>query len=101
MSVTGPGPVQSGFPIRHAQAAPPAARPADAPAMTPTDELEISSVGRLLEELQQSGMVRAERLATIQAAIDAGEYETPQKLEAALSKLLAEIRSEAAAQQRV
>jgi negative regulator of flagellin synthesis FlgM len=97
MSVTGPGAVQGGIPIRHAPAAQPSARPADAPSMIPRDELEISTVGRMLQELQQTGMVRAERLAKIKAAIEAGEYETPQKLEAALTKLLAEVRAEMAA----
>jgi negative regulator of flagellin synthesis FlgM len=96
MSVTGPGPVQSGFSVRQAQTAPPSARTAATAPSAPRDELEISSVGRMLEELQQSGMVRAERLAKIKAAIDAGEYETPQKLEAALTRLLTEIRSEMA-----
>lgn len=97
MSVTGPGPVQSSLPIRDAPAPPPSVRPADAPSRVPRDELEISAVGRMLEELQQTGLVRAERLAKIKAAIDAGEYETPQKLEAALTKLLAEVRPEMAA----
>ena len=94
MSITGPGPVQGGFPIRPNQV-PPTASKTDAPsALAPTDEVQISSAGKLLDELQQSGNVRAERLAQIKAAIDAGEYETPEKLEAALTRLLAEIRAE-------
>jgi len=96
MSVTGPGAVQAGIPIRQTPPAVPPARPSETPSIVPRDELEISTVGRMLQELQQTGMVRAERLAKIKAAIDAGEYETPEKLEAALTKLLAEIRAEMA-----
>lgn len=68
--------------------------------MTPTDEVEISSAGRLLDQLQQSGLVRAERLNQIKAAIESGEYETPEKLEAALQRMLAEVQSELAAENR-
>ena len=35
-------------------------------------------------------MCRARRLAQIKQAIDAGEYETPDKLETALARLFAE-----------
>jgi negative regulator of flagellin synthesis FlgM len=45
----------------------------------------------MLDELNRAPEVRAERLAQIKAAIEAGTYETPEKLEAALSKLLDEI----------
>lgn len=55
------------------------------------DRVEISDAGKLLEKVQQSDQVRAERLEQIKTAIEAGEYETPEKLEAALSKLLNEI----------
>ncbi|MFQ5732951.1 MAG: flagellar biosynthesis anti-sigma factor FlgM [Planctomycetaceae bacterium] len=94
MSISGPGPVQGGLPIRPNPPVTPAAKPAATSALAPTDEVQISSAGRLLDELQQDGNVRAERLAQIRAAIEAGEYETPEKLEAALSRLFTEIRAE-------
>lgn len=94
MAISGPGPVQGGFPVRPTQATPPAAKPSAPSAITtPQDVVQISSAGKLLDELQNSGGMRAERLAKIKAAIDAGEYETPEKLEAALDRMLGELRS--------
>lgn len=58
----------------------------------PEDEVSISSAARLLGEIQSDPSVRAERLAEIQQAIAEGVYESPAKLEAALVKLLDEIR---------
>jgi anti-sigma28 factor (negative regulator of flagellin synthesis) len=48
----------------------------------------------MLDELNQSSEVRSERLAQIKSAIDAGTYDTPEKLEAALSKMLGQVESE-------
>ena len=94
MSISGPGPIQGGSPIRPVQPPIPPSQPKAPSPLAPKDELEISPAGRMLEELNQSGLVRAERLAQIKAAIEAGEYETLEKLEAALRNLLAEIRAE-------
>jgi negative regulator of flagellin synthesis FlgM len=95
MSITGPGAVQGGFAVRpQQQTVAPSTRNSIDPPLTPKDELEISSVGKMLNELQQSG-VRAERLALIKSQIEAGVYETPEKLEAALNRLLDEVRKEA------
>jgi negative regulator of flagellin synthesis FlgM len=89
MEVNGPGPVHHSNPVGHVrptqQQASPTAKPAG-----PVDAVEISSAGRMLEKASQSSPVRAERIAQIKAAIDAGTYETPEKLEAALEKLLDE-----------
>jgi negative regulator of flagellin synthesis FlgM len=94
MEVNGPGPVHHSIPVgqvRPAQNHPsPTAKPAG-----PVDAVEISSAGRMLEKASQSSAVRAERMAQIKAAIDAGTYETPEKLEAALEKLLDEFDREA------
>ncbi len=59
---------------------------------SPEDEVAISSAARLLGEIQNDPLVRAERLVEIREAIANGVYETPAKLEAALLKLLEEIR---------
>lgn len=58
----------------------------------PQDEVQISAAARLLGQIQNDPAVRAERLAEIREAIANGVYETPAKLEAALLKLLEEIR---------
>jgi negative regulator of flagellin synthesis FlgM len=94
MEVNGPSGVGGSSPVRSIQAS-----PVQSPAASgvhgleaPRDEVEISSAARLLGELQNDPAVRAERLAEIQTAIANGVYETPAKLEAALLKLLDEIR---------
>ncbi|MEX0701114.1 MAG: flagellar biosynthesis anti-sigma factor FlgM [Planctomycetales bacterium] len=94
MDVTGPGSVQGAFPVRPVERSTDA-RPAEAarPAgpQPVRDEVEISSVGRMMENMTHSSEVRGERLAQIKAAIDAGTYETPEKFEAALDKMFREI----------
>jgi len=62
--------------------------PDSRPISSPQDELEISSAGRMLDEMTNNSEMRAERLAQIKAAIDDGTYETDEKLEAALGRLL-------------
>ena len=65
--------------------------PASKPISSPQDELEISSAGRMLDEMTNNSDMRAERLAQIKAAIDDGTYDTDEKLDAALSRLLDQI----------
>lgn len=54
---------------------------------SPTDEVEISSAGKMLENMNRTSSIREERIAQIKAAIANGTYETPEKLEAALEKM--------------
>lgn len=65
--------------------------PTSKPISSPQDELEISSAGRMLDEMTNDSEMRAERLAQIKAAIDDGTYETDEKLDAALNRLLNQI----------
>ena len=55
------------------------------------DELEISEVGRTVEQAQQLPEVRQDRIDEIRAQIAAGTYETEEKLQIALERLLDEI----------
>jgi len=91
MPIQGPGSVNNALPIQpsqnHAEKLP---QQQTQPVST-EDRVEISAAGKLLEKVQQSDQVRAERLEQIKAEIAAGEYETPGKLETALLKLLEEI----------
>jgi anti-sigma28 factor (negative regulator of flagellin synthesis) len=91
MAVNGPGPVQNPNPVKTTFTTPPVQKTAETRPAIPRDEVEISTAGKMLDSLNQSGDVRAERLANIKTAIDAGKYETPEKLEAALLKMLQEI----------
>jgi negative regulator of flagellin synthesis FlgM len=91
MDVNGPGSIQSAFPIKSAQPSADVQKSAPARPVAPRDEVEISEAGKMLDNLNRSGEVRAERLAQIKAAIDNDTYETPEKLEQALERLLHEI----------
>lgn len=81
--------------VHPASAASPA-RPAQAAtaAQSPKDELEVSPLAQQLDELSRSttSPMRAARLAQIQAEIAAGTYETPDKLEAAVDRLLDDLQ---------
>ena len=87
MDVNGPAPVQSTFPIKQVSPAQDVPQAAQTGPPASCDEVEISTAGKLLDKISQAPEMRAERLAEIKAAIEAGEYETPAKLEAALEKL--------------
>lgn len=91
MDVNGVGSIQGSFPIRPSRPATEVPRASETKPIETNDAVEISPAGKMLDDLSKSSEVRAERLAQIKAAIDAGTYETPEKLEAALSKMLGEI----------
>jgi flagellar biosynthesis anti-sigma factor FlgM len=94
MDVTSAGSVGGSGAIRPVHLSP--AQSTDAAPLSglesPRDEVEISSAARLLEQARVDPQVRAERLAEIRAAIANGSYETPAKLEAAVERMLAEVR---------
>ena len=52
-----------------------------------TDRVELSGVSHLLATLK-SNDIRADKVQSVRAAIEAGTYETSEKLEAAIDKLL-------------
>lgn len=54
------------------------------------DELQISDAGRLVDLANQVPAVRQDRVDSIRAQISAGTYETPAKLDIALSRFLDE-----------
>jgi len=54
------------------------------------DELDISEAARLAEQAQDSD-IRWDRVEAIRAEIARGTYETPEKLEIAIERLLDEI----------
>lgn len=69
-----------------------AAQPNSAPTTaTPTDELHLSEAGQMASRLADIPAIRADKVASAKAAIANGTYETPDKLDAALSSLLDEI----------
>lgn len=53
----------------------------------PADKLELSGATHLMGLLKKND-IRADKVAQIKAQIDAGTYETPDKLDAATDRLL-------------
>jgi flagellar biosynthesis anti-sigma factor FlgM len=90
MQIYGPGGVHGAQSITA-----PHARRVDAPQQTssvqPQDEVSISSAADFVSQARELPDVRADRVASIRAAITDGTYETPDKLDAALSAMLDEI----------
>src|SRR5262245_52059826 len=61
----------------------------EARALNPKDTVEISSAARSDSTAKPS--LRAERLARIKAEIDAGTYDTPERLEAAMERMFSSL----------
>jgi anti-sigma28 factor (negative regulator of flagellin synthesis) len=64
--------------------------PADAAGTTPppvADSLELSGASGYLQTLQANN-IRGDKVAQVKAQIEAGTYETPDKLDSAINKLL-------------
>jgi len=81
----GPQPVG---PPHTSRANQPVARPDTSPIQ---DELEISDAARLVERTGEVPEIRQDRIDAIRARIAEGTYETPEKLEVAIKRLLDEI----------
>ncbi len=83
--------VNGGSPVRpvQGQAAP---RPAEKAApQAPADTVEISPAARYASRLAEVPAVRTELIQRIRSEIQAGTYETGEKLDVALGKLLQEL----------
>ena len=88
MDVNSIGSIGRAMPLGQPRAAAgvsPAAKPA---AVTPNDEVEISSASKMMDNLSRTSNLREERLAQIKAAIADGTYDTPEKFDAALERML-------------
>ena len=55
------------------------------------DEVEFSQEAQAASEATESADIRANRIADIRAQIQAGTYETPEKLELALERMLGDL----------
>lgn len=91
MHIYGPahlhGPQQVGQP-HSSRPSQPASRPDSSPI---TDELDISDAARLAEQSQQVPEIRQNRVNAIRAKIAEGTYETQDKLDITVARLLDEI----------
>jgi len=57
----------------------------------PRDHVEISSLGQMLDGIHSLPEIRQERVEEIRQQIAQGVYETPEKLEIALDRLMDEL----------
>ena len=72
-------------------AAPRLARPREVaadPGAVPVDRVEISETGQLLATLEHPEDIRADKVAAIREAIQNGTYETDEKIDLTVSRLL-------------
>ena len=68
-----------------------AQKPQTAQAPTQTDELDISSEADYVSRTKELPDIRTDRVADIRSQIASGAYETDEKLDLALSRLLDEL----------
>lgn len=92
MQIHGPTHVHGSQPIS-APHAPRAAEPpaTTSPAAAQQDQLDISSAGQMLDAIRDLPDIRQERVEALRAAIAGGTYETAEKLDHAIERLLDEI----------
>jgi len=56
-----------------------------------TDKVTLTHVNQLLATMKAGGDIRADKVASIRAALKAGTYETSAKLDAAIDRLIDEL----------
>jgi hypothetical protein len=57
----------------------------------PVDDVEVSDLGSVLARLAETPGVRVGKIARIRAEIAAGAYESPEKIDATVDRLLGEL----------
>jgi anti-sigma28 factor (negative regulator of flagellin synthesis) len=72
----------------------PAQQPMEARPVVPKDVVEISSTSSVSGKMEIEADFRAQRLAQIRQQIEDGSYETADKLDTAVDRLLEKLRSE-------
>lgn len=85
-NVHGPHPIQGPHQARQSGSAPSVSRQA-----TAVDELQLSDNALAAADARELPGIRQERIANIRQQIAAGTYETPEKLEVSVARLLDEI----------
>jgi len=93
MQINGPAHLHSAQAINPPHHSTRASRPAAAQpnSIAQTDQVDISSEASFVAEARELPEVRQDRVAAIKAQIEAGLYETDDKLDGALDRLLDEL----------
>jgi negative regulator of flagellin synthesis FlgM len=91
MHIYGPTQVHGAQSINapHAPRAAEATAPAQSSAIS--DRLDISEAGQIASRMAEIPEIRADRVSQLRSAIQSGSYETQDKLDTALERLLDEI----------
>ncbi len=92
MEVRGLSSASPPSPISRPESTPGVEKSQPAGPVSPKDEVEISAVGKMLDDASRTPGIREQRLAEIKAAIEAGTYETPEKLELALARMVEQLK---------
>lgn len=92
MEIYGPGGTQGPQPIYPRLATWGVEANQAAQAGAPRDQVEISPLGQMLDGISRLPEIRQERVEEIRRQIVSGTYETPEKLELALDRLLDEMQ---------
>lgn len=92
MQISGPTQLHGAQPLRAPHATRTfSANPSAGVSATPRDELSLSSPAQWADRVSDLPEVRLDRVREIRAALAAGSYETADKLDGALERLLDEI----------
>lgn len=91
MQIYGPTHVHPSQPISAPHATHSARPPQGAEQSAHADRVEISTAAQLVDRVRDLPEIRADRVAQIRAAIADGTYETDEKIDAAVERLLDEI----------
>lgn len=91
MQIHGPGHVHGPHPVNTPHRTHPAQAAEQSRATGAADELDISDAARALSQAREIPEIRQDRVAEIRSQIEAGIYETDEKMEAAVERLLDEI----------
>ena len=91
MHIYGPSQLHGAQPIGSPHAVRPAQHTARPESAQIADEVNISDAARLVEQVQQMPDIREDRVEAVRQQIAAGAYETSDKLNTAVERLLDEI----------
>lgn len=91
MEIYGPGRIDSTQSVRGPQQVRAVEARSPAESVQSMDQIDISPEAEMVSRVGNLPEIRAERVAEIRAQIDAGIYETDEKMEVALGRLLDEI----------
>lgn len=91
MQIHGPTHLHGAQPLNAPHRVTASRAPAETSYTAPTDTVEFSSEANLISQVHNLPEIRSDRVAQLRAEIAAGTYETEDKLDAALDRLLDEI----------